>query len=58
MPSVTGEVTASDSNPEVKWMPALASAKSGTTTLLVHGSSRYCKRSLSEIAEVRLARAE
>ena len=40
------------------WMPALASANSGTITRLVHGCRRYCRRSLGEIAETRLARAE
>ena len=33
------------------WMPALASANSGTITKLVHGCSRYCSRSLGEIAD-------
>ena len=39
------------------WMPALASANSGTITRLVHGCSRYCRRSLGEIADVSEARA-
>ena len=58
MPSVTGEVTAAESRSPSRWMPALASAKSGTITRLVHGCSRYCRRSFGEIAAVRLARAE
>ena len=58
MPSVTGDVTAADSRSPSSWMPALASANSGTITRLVHGCSRYCRRSLGEIAEARLARAE
>ena len=33
------------------WIPTLASANKGTITKLVHGCSRYCSRSLGEIAE-------
>ena len=58
IPSVTGDVTAADSRSPSSWMPALASANSGTITRLVQGCSRYCSRSLGEIAEARLARAE
>jgi hypothetical protein len=58
IPSVTGDVIAPDSVSESSRMPALASAKSGTITRLVHGCNRYCRRSLGEIEPARLARAE
>ena len=52
MPSVIGEVdrVATAASPSM-WMPALASANSGTITQLVHGCSRYCRRSFGEIAD-------
>ena len=55
---MTGDVTASDSRPPLMWMPALASANSGTITRLVHGCRRYWSRSFGEIADTRPARAE
>jgi hypothetical protein len=54
---VTGEVTARESRSPSIVIPALASANSGTITRLVHGCSRYCRRSLGEIAETSEARA-
>jgi hypothetical protein len=50
MPHVIGEVAAAASSCPSTWNPALASAKIGTTTLLVHGCSRCASRSLGEIA--------
>ena len=41
MPQVTVEVAAPERTVLLKWRPALASAKSGTMTQLVHGWSRY-----------------
>jgi hypothetical protein len=51
MPSVIGEMNARSTSPALTWIPALASANSGTTAKLVHGWSRCWRRSLSEIAD-------
>ncbi len=51
IPSVIGEVTASASSAPSTWMPAFASANSGTITKLVHGCRRYWSRSFAEIAD-------
>ena len=53
-----GELTASESSPLSTWMPALASANSGTITKLVHGWRRYWSRSLGEIADATPSWAE
>jgi hypothetical protein len=57
IPSVTGEVAAADRASPSSWIPAFASANSGTITRLVHGCNRYWSRSLGDRAETRLARA-
>ena len=46
-----GEAIASPMRWPSMWIPTLASANKGTITKLVHGCSRYCSRSLGEIAE-------
>ena len=51
IPSVIGEPNARPRTLPFTWMPAFASANSGTITKLVHGWSRYWSRSFGEIAE-------
>ena len=57
IPSVIGDVTAFARTSSLTCTPAFASAKSGTMTKLVHGWSRYCKRSLAGTADSRPRRA-
>jgi hypothetical protein len=49
MPHVIGEVPAEAIRCPSMCRPALASAKIGMTTLLVHGWTRFSSRSLGEI---------
>ena len=58
MPSVTGDDIASPSSELSTWMPALASANSGTIAKLVHGCRRCWRRSLGEIADATASCAE
>ena len=58
IPSVIGDLTASPSSCPLRWIPALASANSGTMTKLVQGWSRYCSRSFAEIADATPSCAE
>src|SRR2546423_210158 len=58
MPSVIGELTARLSSPLERWMPALASANSGTITYPVQGCRPYWRRSFGEIADSTLSWAE
>ena len=53
-----GEVAASSRSSPSRWMPAFASANSGTITKLVQGWSRYWSRSFAEIADATLSCAE
>ena len=53
-----GDVAASPSSCPSTWMPAFASANSGTITKLVQGWSRYWSRSFAEIADATLSCAE
>jgi hypothetical protein len=55
---VIGERSASESSEPSMWMPALASANSGTITRLVHGCRRCWRRSLGEIADATASWAE
>jgi hypothetical protein len=48
MPKTSGDRTAVESRSPLKSTPALASAKRGTITKLVHGWSACCNRSLGE----------
>ena len=54
IPSVIGDENAPPSSWPFTWMPALASANSGTITKLVQGWSRCWRRSLGEIADATL----
>ena len=57
MPHISREPNASPRTPSRRSTPALASAKTGTTTWLVGVCSASCRRSLTEMARVSDRRA-